>query len=396
MAFNPYGGANAGTINPTTFAPGPAGPMSTPTYMLPPSPNAIQQAIANIPGSPQPSGPPVAAAGNGIGDGTPQSNAFLGALAAQQSAYEQALNEGMASARANIQSQLGSVLGDISHREGLAHEAIGTLPGQLNAIYQPATAQVGALANQLTAAQDASGLTHFMPSAEISAPITAAMTQSLASRQSDVPLLNIAAQAAFAKQSQAAHEQAAQQLSDLAIQNAGKAADYKSHLGDLVMQGSMHEHAADAQAQRSLQLFEAEHGLAAGNKTQPLYNTSTDRGNALAAAAQQGDKNALAERSSDTYRTGLALIQHSMPAPGDAAHFQVLQQALNAVAGGDSKTLNALAKSGDQYTKDLMDTLSKTKLGAIGARGATNPGFLSNALSLAMFDSGVRQNVLGK
>lgn len=258
------------------------------------------------------------------------------------SAYQDALG----ASRGNIEAQYGAALNEIAQREGLTSQAIGQLPGQLNDIYAPAQAQVGQLSQTLADAQNKSGLTALVPAGAEAAPIQAAMTGSLASRQADVPLLNLAAQGEFSKQRQSVASDKANALSQLAQQDASqrasmsanRASDQQKHGWDIEM--------ANLDFKHQQQLKAAPQSSAFGTR-----ETSADRGGELA---------------------------YTTP---DVA---------NAIRNGDNPKIGAVYKA---VLNDITKNPPKNAAAYVKRWKAYQNQFGHNprAVSLALFDSGLSQ-----
>lgn len=116
------------------------------------------------------------------------------AVAQPEVDYMGAFTSALGASRAGVERQFTSALADIAQREGLAQQAVGQLPSQLTNIYQQGDANVMTAAAGLDSAQQASGLTSYLPAGAQMSPLTAARTNDLSSRQADVPLLQLAVQ----------------------------------------------------------------------------------------------------------------------------------------------------------------------------------------------------------
>lgn len=144
----------------------------------------------------------------------PAAPQFAGANALQQYAvpappgapagpdYLAAFNQSLGASRSAIQSQLQGALQDIAHSQGLSQQAIGLMPGQLNALYGQAQGQInndaGFLDQQLKGSGVLSGFT--MPSqGAFMQPVQAALANTQAYNQAEVPLLQLGANDSFAK-----------------------------------------------------------------------------------------------------------------------------------------------------------------------------------------------------
>lgn len=138
-----------------------------------------------------------------------------------QAAYQAALGE----SQANIEAQYSAALAELANREGIANQAIDQLPGNLNAIYEPAQASMNQTSQALYQAQQASGLTPFLPQGAEAAPIQAALSGALASRQADVPLLKLSAAGAASQARQSLDQSRMSALSNLSSSGGGGGSD---------------------------------------------------------------------------------------------------------------------------------------------------------------------------
>lgn len=125
--------------------------------------------------------------------------------------YLSMFNQSLGQSRSAIQSQLQAALGDIANSQGRANQAIGQMPGQLNALYGAAQGQMnsdaGYLQQQLNGSGALSGFT--MPSqGAYMQPVHAALSNTEAYNQGEVPLLQLGANDSFAKLRSSANQAA--------------------------------------------------------------------------------------------------------------------------------------------------------------------------------------------
>lgn len=170
---------------------------------------------------PKPAGGLLANAGEGPGGGS----------------YADAFNASLARSRSGIEQQFQSALQDISQREGLANQAVGLLPGQVQGVYDRGDANLTQAQGALDSAQQAANLTSYAPASAQMAPILAARGQDLAARQADVPLLQLGTQQAFSQQRGSLNQARLGAMGDLdseersfTAQRAGQEADQTSQL----------------------------------------------------------------------------------------------------------------------------------------------------------------------
>lgn len=150
----------------------------------------------------QPVGGPPAPQQSLAAIGAPQPKAGVGMSGAPSltSAYDDNFKQALEASRAGVVKQFELALSDINQREGGANQAVGQLGGQVSTIYQQGQQAMTQNAQNLDAAQAASGLKSFAPASQSLAPLQAAGANDLAARQADIPLLQLAVQGEFGRQ----------------------------------------------------------------------------------------------------------------------------------------------------------------------------------------------------
>lgn len=106
------------------------------------------------------------------------------------SLYQKGLND----AKASIAQRLQGDLGYIQQQQALAGQAIGQLPGGINAAYDQAASTNLNAENMITSAQKKSGVGSLTPLGSYMAPVNAALAGTRTADLQNVPLLSIGAQ----------------------------------------------------------------------------------------------------------------------------------------------------------------------------------------------------------
>lgn len=170
---------------------------------LPPMKGGLGPAKGIEPGArtPAPMGPPVPQGWNqrpGMVNGpNPELKAYFDALNASKpqyapmdmSGYSAAFQGALNTARGNISQQLGTALADIQQSQQHAQNALGQLPGQVNAVYGQTQGTTNNALAQMAQAQRNSGMTPLMDTAAFMAPEQAAIAGSHAAQLANQPLL---------------------------------------------------------------------------------------------------------------------------------------------------------------------------------------------------------------
>jgi len=239
--------------------------------------------------------------------------------------YMNQFQQSLGASRSAIQAQLQSALGDIANSQNLSMQAIGQMPGQLNALYGAAQNQMNSDAGFLQNSLDSSGvLSGFkMPSQQaFMEPVQAALANTQAYNLGEVPLLQLGAQDSFNKLRSQAN-------------NAAISAQESLNSEDRNALASM----ASAQMQDQAQMQNA------------YYN-----GLISAAQAAQNNQYALGQGSANTANQ-LALWQAENPNAGQPSPY------LTSDAGNYASALRYLAK---QDWTDIAK-LQKIDPGAVAA-----------------------------
>lgn len=139
--------------------------------------------------------------------------------------YADEYQKALAASSAGIANQFHMALSDIAQREGMANQAVGLLPGQLNDVYNASGANMLNGAASLDAAQKASGLSSFMPAGAQMTPLSAAMGENKATAMSGVPLLALAVKTQMANERGALEQAHQSAIAQLASQNLGNISD---------------------------------------------------------------------------------------------------------------------------------------------------------------------------
>lgn len=129
--------------------------------------------------------------------------------------YDQAFQDSLAQARSAVDAQIRNALGEISRAEGSQQQAIGTLPGQYDTLYNLAYGQMGQLGTDAEKAQANLGIKVGTPSGTMMAPLQGAMGMARATQQGGVPLLKLAATEQAAQNRGLLAQIQAQMLADL-------------------------------------------------------------------------------------------------------------------------------------------------------------------------------------
>lgn len=193
--------------------------------------------------------------------------------AAAPPSYDDAYNTALERSRSGIDKQFELALRDIAQREQASRAAIGGLGGQLTDIYGRGGEALAAASGQLDAAQQASGVTSFLPASAQMAPLLAAAGMDLSARQADIPLLQLAAQTETARQ-RAAIENARLEAEQ------GLGAEQRGYLQEL----------AREERQRSAEagMLPAQQAAADREFQQKLLLKEIDRENKLASLVDEG------------------------------------------------------------------------------------------------------------
>lgn len=145
-----------------------------------------------------------------------------------QAEYMRLFQENLNKSRQNIQSQYATALADISASEGRATQAVQQLPPMLQSIYGGTASEIDAQGVASKASQAATGLQSFTPAGAGVEPIKAAVAGEFASRQADVPLLQLGAQQSFATQRSGLGQAQQRALGDVEAQgNEGLMQSYR-------------------------------------------------------------------------------------------------------------------------------------------------------------------------
>lgn len=237
-------------------------------------------------------------------------------------AYDQAYQQAMATARANITQQIGNALNEISTRQGATHQALGLLPGQIGANYDAARASVQQGSQAAAAAQQAAGVTSFLPQGAEMQPGLAAIDASNAGAQAGVPVFGISLDNAFSKQRQDVQSQGDSRLADLELSAAER-------------QASQAQQSAEARASYRQQLID-QHFAQQDKQAQSQQKTAAARRKAVqktmagmpaGISAKGGDifvknlpedaaavKSGQAGRASEAYQMAYSLVSTAMEA----------------------------------------------------------------------------------
>lgn len=144
----------------------------------------------------------------------------LSAATAPQAApdYMALYQQGLQQAKSGISQRLQGDLGYIQQQQGLAGQAIGQLPGGINAAYGQAQTSDQNAENAITAAQKSSGVGSLMPLGSYMAPVNAAIAGTQTADLQNVPLLQVAASQQADQERAAAMQGASQDQSALQAQ----------------------------------------------------------------------------------------------------------------------------------------------------------------------------------
>lgn len=177
----------------------------------------------------------------------------LGVAAPGVPNYADEYQRAMTAASAGIANQFHMALSDIAQREGLAQQAVGQLPGQLNQVYSAGAANMMTGAASLDAAQKASGLNSFMGAGAQMAPLSAAMGENKATAMSSAPLLALAVKTQMANERAALEQQHQSALQSLAEQNLSHVSDQQKTAGAQQYQtgAANQQHQWDVQSQQN-------------------------------------------------------------------------------------------------------------------------------------------------
>lgn len=160
--------------------------------------------------------------------------------------YDDQFKQSLLKSRAAIDQQFQSALSDISQREGSANQALGLLPGQVQGVYDRGNANLAQAQGTLDTAQKATGLQSFAPAAAQMAPISAAIGQDLAARQADVPLLKLGSAQVFTQQRGALGQARLGAQDQLDSEERGYAADRAKSQDEQAFQLMMQERQQDS------------------------------------------------------------------------------------------------------------------------------------------------------
>jgi len=160
---------------------------------LPPMKGGLGPAKGIQPGARQPgdagyAGPPPNAALKSYFDALNASKPQYAPM--DMSGYSNAFQSALNTARGNIQQQLGTALGDIQQSQMHAQNALGQLPGQVNAAYAQTQGTTNNALAALTQAQQRAGNNPLMDASAFMAPEQAAIAGSQAAQLANQPLLN--------------------------------------------------------------------------------------------------------------------------------------------------------------------------------------------------------------
>lgn len=185
--------------------------------------------------------------------GTPGGGVAPGLAAPAAPNYADEYQKALAASSAGIANQFHMALSDIAQREGLAGQAVGQLPGQLNQVYNAGNANMMTGAASLDAAEKSSGLNSFMGAGAQMAPLSAAMGENKATAMSGVPLLALAVKTQMANERGALEQAHQSALADLAGQNLGFLSDQAKTANAQQYQttAANQQHQWDVQGQRN-------------------------------------------------------------------------------------------------------------------------------------------------